>query len=133
MRALLSTEFAALLAQADVGQAAFARLAGVTARQVNNWARGRAAVPQWAALLAVALLEHSAEGLIIALEEAKFSWAEVLGVRPNAEPVEVRRAMTRLAVLYHPDKGGPAEQMARIDGAYEEARNARSDQTARSA
>ena len=85
MRALLSTEFAALLATADVGQAAFARLAGVTPRQVNNWARGRALVPQWAALLAVALLEHTAEALVLALEEAKFSWAEVLSLRPNAE------------------------------------------------
>ena len=47
-RALLYTEFTALLARADVTQAGFARLAGLTPRQVNNWARGRAAVPQWA-------------------------------------------------------------------------------------
>ena len=45
MRTLLHTEFAVLLARADVRQAAFARLTGVTPRQVNNWARGRAAVP----------------------------------------------------------------------------------------
>ena len=44
MRALLHTEFAALLARAGVSQASFARLTGVTARQVNNWARGRALV-----------------------------------------------------------------------------------------
>ena len=124
MRALLNTEFATLLAQADVSQAAFARLAGITARQVNNWARGRAAVPQWAALLVVALLEHSAEGLVIALDEAKFSWAEVLGVKPDAEPSEARRAMTRLALLYHPDKGGKVEHMVRINEAYEAARKA---------
>jgi transcriptional regulator with XRE-family HTH domain len=130
MRALLSTELTALLAQADVSQAAFARVAGITARQVNNWARGRAAVPQWAALLAAALLEHSAEGLIIALEEAKFSWAEVLGVKPDAEPAEARRAMTRLAVLYHPDKGGTADQMVRVNRAYEEAQKVRSKQSA---
>ena len=37
MRALLGTEFAALLARADVSQAAFARLSGYTTRQVNNW------------------------------------------------------------------------------------------------
>jgi DNA-binding transcriptional regulator YiaG len=46
MRALLHTEFNALLARAGVTQAGFARLAGLTPRQVNNWARGRAAVPQ---------------------------------------------------------------------------------------
>jgi DNA-binding transcriptional regulator YiaG len=49
MRALLHTEFDALLARAGVSQASFARLTGVTARQANNWARGRALVPQWAA------------------------------------------------------------------------------------
>jgi transcriptional regulator with XRE-family HTH domain len=72
MRALLHTEFAALLARAGVSQAGFARLTGVTARQVNNWARGRALVPKWAALLAVALQDISPEALTIALEEAAF-------------------------------------------------------------
>jgi DNA-binding transcriptional regulator YiaG len=48
MRALLGTEFAALLARADVSQAAFARLTGYTTRQVNNWCRAKAAVPPWA-------------------------------------------------------------------------------------
>ncbi|GLR65425.1 hypothetical protein GCM10010909_01030 [Acidocella aquatica] len=70
MRTLQHTEFTAILAAADVSQAAFARLAGVTARQVNNWCRGRAAVPRWAALLALALRELSAEALTIMLEEA---------------------------------------------------------------
>ena len=59
-----------LLARADVSQAAFARLAGVTARQVNNWCRGRASVPPWAALLAVILQERSPEALAILAEEA---------------------------------------------------------------
>ena len=39
MRALLHTAFAALLARAGVSQAAFARIAGYTPRQVNNRAR----------------------------------------------------------------------------------------------
>jgi hypothetical protein len=39
MQALTHTEFAALLARAGVSQAAFARLAGLSPRQVNNWAR----------------------------------------------------------------------------------------------
>ena len=46
MQTLLHTEFAALLDRADVRQVAFARLTGVTARQVNNWCRGRATVPR---------------------------------------------------------------------------------------
>ena len=55
MRALLHTEFAALLARADVSQAAFARISGYTPRQVNDWARGRAATPLWAGALAAVL------------------------------------------------------------------------------
>jgi transcriptional regulator with XRE-family HTH domain len=70
MRALMHTEFAALLARAGVSQTAFARLAGLTPRQVNNWARGRAAVPVWAGLIAVVLQDHSPEALTIMLEEA---------------------------------------------------------------
>jgi DNA-binding transcriptional regulator YiaG len=67
MRVHLSTEFVALLDRANLSQAAFARLAGVTARQVNKWARGGAAVPQWAALLATAVMEQSADVLIRSL------------------------------------------------------------------
>ena len=122
MRALLHTEFAALLARAGVSQSSFARLTGVTARQVNNWARGRALVPRWAALLGVALQDFSPEALTIALEEATFSWHEILGVPPNADTAAARRAMTWLALRYHPDKGGRPEQMTRIDAAYEKAR-----------
>jgi DNA-binding transcriptional regulator YdaS (Cro superfamily) len=44
MRTLTDIAFATLLARADVAQAAFARLVGITPRQVNNWCRGRAAV-----------------------------------------------------------------------------------------
>jgi transcriptional regulator with XRE-family HTH domain len=69
MHALMHTEFAALLARAGVSQAAFARLAGLTPRQVNNWARGRAAVPVRAGLLAVVPQNHSPEALTIMLEE----------------------------------------------------------------
>jgi DNA-binding transcriptional regulator YiaG len=67
----LATEFAALLTRADVSQAAFARLTGVTPRQVNNWCRARAAVPAWAALIAVLLQDHSPEALTIAVEEVQ--------------------------------------------------------------
>jgi transcriptional regulator with XRE-family HTH domain len=126
MRALIHTEFAALLARAGVSQASFARLAGVTARQINNWIRGRALVPQWAALFAVALQDVSPESLTISLEEAEFSWRETLGVPPNADTAEARRAMTRLALRYHPDKGGRPEQMTRINAAYEIALRSRS-------
>ena len=126
MRALLHTEFVALLARAGVSQASFARLTGVTARQVNNWARGRALVPQWAALLAAVLQDFSPEALTISLEEAEFTWREILGVPPSADTAAARRAMTLLALRHHPDKGGRPEQMTRINTAYENARRGRS-------
>jgi len=123
MRALLHTEFAALLARAGVGQAAFARLTGLTPRQVNNWCRGRAAVPPWAAALAALLDQHSPDAIEMMVDEALFSWHENLGVPPAADPAAVRRAMTRLALAYHPDKGGTQQQMTRINAAYEQARS----------
>jgi transcriptional regulator with XRE-family HTH domain len=126
MRALLHTEFDALLARAGVSQASFARLTGVTARQVNNWARGRAAVPKWAALLAVMLETFSPEALTISLEEAAFTSHEILGIPPNADAATARRAMTRLALRYHPDKGGRPEEMTRINAAYEAAQSVKS-------
>ena len=124
MRALLHTEFAALLARAAISQAGFARLAGVTARQVNNWSRGRATVPRWAVMLAIALEELSPDALGILLEETRFSCHEVLGVPGNADAAVLGRAMTRLALIYHPDKGGTPEQMVAVNVAYAEALDA---------
>ncbi len=126
MRALLHTEFTTLLDRADVSQAKFARLTGVTARQVNNWARGRAAVPRWAALMAVTLEELTPEALSVLLDEATFSWHEVLGIAPETDAAGIRTAMARLALLYHPDTGGQADQMVRITSAYEAVQQATS-------
>jgi transcriptional regulator with XRE-family HTH domain len=62
-------QFADLLTTADVSQAAFARLAGVSPRQVNKWCRDRAKVPLWATLLAVVLQDQSVEALTTTAEE----------------------------------------------------------------
>jgi len=121
VRALLHTEFAALLARADVSQAAFARICGYTPRQVNNWARGRAAAPSWAIALAAVLQRTSPEAIQIMLEEITFAWHETLGVPPNADPEALRRAMARLALIYHPDTGGQPDLMRRVNAAYERA------------
>lgn len=69
MEPITGSAFTALLRQADVSQAGFARLSGVSPRQVNKWCRGRAAVPRWAAFLALALRELSAETLAILHDE----------------------------------------------------------------
>ena len=71
MHRLTATASAALLARTTVAQAAFARLAGVTPRQVNNWCRGRAAVPVWAGIIAVVLQDRSPDALTIDLEETR--------------------------------------------------------------
>jgi DNA-binding transcriptional regulator YiaG len=122
MRALLHTEFSSLLARSGVSQAGFARLAGFSPRQVNNWCRGRAAVPPWAAALAVILEQHSPEAITMLTEETVFAWHETLGVTPNAEPDAIRLAMRRLALRYHPDQGGSEAQMTRINAAYAQAK-----------
>jgi DNA-binding transcriptional regulator YiaG len=122
IKALLGTEFAALLVRATISQAGFARLAGVTARQVNNWCCGRAAVPKWASALALVLAEISPEELEIRLEEADFGWHEVLGVPADADAATAGRAMTRLVLAHHPDAGGDRAQMTRINAAYAAAR-----------
>ena len=121
MRALLHTEFAALLARADVNQAAFARISGYTPRQVNNWARGRAAAPPWAIAVAAVLQQTSPEAIQIMLEEITFAWHETLGVPPSADAAALRRAMARLALIYHPDTGGQPDLMRRVNAAYERA------------
>ena len=69
METLSGAAFEAILNQAGLNQAEFGRITGITARQVNNWCRERAAVPRWAALLAIAVRELSVEALSILVEE----------------------------------------------------------------
>jgi transcriptional regulator with XRE-family HTH domain len=82
MRTLTGLALAALLLRADVSQAAFARLVGVTPRQVNNGCRGRAAVPVWAAIIAIVLQHRSAEALTIDLEDARLALTAPQDPRP---------------------------------------------------
>ena len=88
MHRLTGPTFTALLARAGFSQAAFARLAGVTPRQVNKWCRGRAAVPAWAAVIAVVLQDHSPEALTIDLEET---------LQPPAASQDPTRGTNRMA------------------------------------
>jgi transcriptional regulator with XRE-family HTH domain len=121
MPTLLHTEFAALLARTGTSQAGFARLVGLSPRQVNNWCRGRAAVPFWAAVLAAILEERSPDALEMMVDDAQFSWHETLGLPPGAEADAIRLAMGRLARRYAPDQGGTERQRARINAAYAQA------------
>jgi len=43
---------------------------------------------------------------------------EVLGVPPSATPEEIRRAYLALARLHHPDAGGNADEMRRLNEAW---------------
>jgi transcriptional regulator with XRE-family HTH domain len=122
MHTLLHTEFAALLTRAGVSQAGFARLAGFSPRQVNNWCRGRAAVPPWAAILAAILEERLPDALEMMLDEAQFRWHETLGVPTGAASGEIDGAVRRLARHYAPDQGGTEAQRTRIKTACAQAR-----------
>lgn len=72
MRNLLHAKFVALLNRADVTQAGFGRLTEVTARQVNNWAKGRAAIPKWATLIAAMMEDFTPEAIEITAEATIF-------------------------------------------------------------
>ncbi len=72
MRPSQPIQLVVLPASADLSQAGFARLAGVSCRApVNRWCRGLAALPHWAAPLAVAaaVQELSAETPAIKRED----------------------------------------------------------------
>jgi hypothetical protein len=96
VRAFLGTEFAALLARTDVGQAALARVTGYSTHQVNNWCHGRAAMPPWTAVLAILMQDASPQAIQILFKEVQLAGNETLGVPSNAEVDTVRRTIARL-------------------------------------
>ena len=50
---------------------------------------------------------------------AKRDYYEVLGVSKSASPDEIKKAFRRLAVQYHPDRGGNEEKFKEVNEAYE--------------
>jgi hypothetical protein len=118
VRALPCTEFATLLARAEIQQAEFT---DITARQVNTWA---AAAPPWRngpPPLAIALAEVTPDELEIRLEEGR------LRVARDARRDRRRRCRhgpeneeTGGAHL-SPGRWGAQDQMTRINAAYEAA------------
>ena len=48
-------------------------------------------------------------------------WHETLGVSPNASPDEIRAAHRAKSKTAHPDAGGSAEEMAKLNAAKESA------------
>jgi hypothetical protein len=51
-------------------------------------------------------------------------WREVLGVEPEATPEQAKSAYRELARRHHPDAGGDAETMSRINRAWQQAEEA---------
>ena len=46
---------------------------------------------------------------------------EILGLSDHATPEEIKQAFRRLAAKHHPDRGGSAQEFARVRRAYEKA------------
>jgi hypothetical protein len=57
-----------------------------------------------------------------ALPSSAESWWGVLGVAPNARPVEIEAAYRRRRSETHPDRGGSAEDFDAVQRAFEQAR-----------
>jgi len=53
------------------------------------------------------------------MAETKRDYYEVLGVGRDASPDEIKKAFRRLAVQYHPDRGGDEAKFKEINEAYE--------------
>jgi curved DNA-binding protein CbpA len=53
------------------------------------------------------------------MPKSKTNHYEVLGVKPDATPAELKRARRRKAEQSHPDKGGDPVEMAAINHAYD--------------
>ena len=49
-------------------------------------------------------------------------WWDVLGVSPRASDEEIKEAYRKLARQHHPDSGGSSDQMAKINAAYQQAK-----------
>lgn len=56
---------------------------------------------------------------LVVLGETKSSDYDVLGLKSDASMDEVKQAFRKLAIKYHPDKGGDPEKFAKIHDAYE--------------
>lgn len=80
-----------LLAEADCSQASFARLTGITTRQINAWCRGQAVTPRWALILATTLQQHSPDALTMALEKAFVSIATAAECPPQTSGEDLWR------------------------------------------
>ena len=111
MSALLHTEFRpARPHPPDLSQAAFARIAGCTPRQVNNRARR--------SHRSTALGDRSRRGPAGDLAEAtQIRLEDIAFMHKPSVPPKPRPAMARLALIYHTDQGGQPDLMRRVNAA----------------
>ena len=98
-------------------QVEFAAICGVTTIAVNNWCRGRKPVPRWAWVIA-----NLMSGEDSFYPQPTFEWHEILGIYPPLSLAKASHARTALAKQYHPDIGGDAQAMQRINNALDDAK-----------
>ena len=66
----------------------------------------------------------SPDDTALLLGDGKSKWWEVMGIKQDATPEDVRNAFRSLSRIHHPDAGGNEEDFKRLRQAYDEAMKA---------
>jgi DnaJ-domain-containing protein 1 len=100
----------ALEARAEAERAAGQTLREIESAWAGAWVRTLAGLPPW-----IVREPRERRGSPTPANDPHV----ILGVRPGAPLVEVKRAFRALALVHHPDRGGSAIAFVRVKRAYE--------------
>ncbi len=68
---------------------------------------------------------------LVILADVDASDYDILGIKPESSHEEIKQAFRRMAIKYHPDKGGDPKKFQSIHDAYERILNGRASRTAK--
>jgi transcriptional regulator with XRE-family HTH domain len=120
--AMLYTEFVACLKRLRLKQSQFARILGVDSKTVWRWTNGERAVPKYAQNMLFLLIDLPSHEVLRYAHHRfavpRFTSEEILGIPLGSSREDAQKAWRRLCFFAHPDQGGCAEAMKRVNSAY---------------